>query len=87
MSRLAHPSPYQVLSNPLVRHENISALSSYPWFLGAELYKQYTINRSKILMGFVGSDWEQRIIAYSNSALEEWKEATPAHRELSLLHF
>jgi hypothetical protein len=42
---------------------------------------QYSINKSKVLLGFVGSRWEQHIVAELDSALNKWIDSVPAHRE------
>ncbi|KZT28697.1 hypothetical protein NEOLEDRAFT_1032070, partial [Neolentinus lepideus HHB14362 ss-1] len=39
----------------------------------------YSINKSKLLMGFVGKEWEQRIVAQLDSALNEWIDSVPDH--------
>ncbi|THH04869.1 hypothetical protein EW145_g5209 [Phellinidium pouzarii] len=52
----------------------------------------YSINKSKILLGFVGPQWEQHIVAELDSALNKWIDTVPdhlrwdPHRE-NLLHF
>ena len=42
--------------------------------------KQYSINKSKILLGFVGEQWEQHIVAELDSALNKWVDSVPDHR-------
>ena len=44
---------------------------------------QYSINKSKALLGFVGQQWEQRIVAELDSALNKWIDTVPDHREHS----
>ncbi|EIW84600.1 hypothetical protein CONPUDRAFT_163679 [Coniophora puteana RWD-64-598 SS2] len=39
----------------------------------------YSINRSKILLGFVGHKWEQHIVAELDSALNSWIDSVPEH--------
>ena len=43
---------------------------------------QYSINKSKILLGFVGPQWEQHIVAELDSALNKWIDTVPDHCEL-----
>ena len=43
---------------------------------------QYSINKSKVLLGFVGQKWEQHIVAELDSALNRWIDAVPDHRVL-----
>lgn len=42
---------------------------------------QYAINKSKVLLGFVGSEWEQHIVAELDSALNKWIDSIPEHRK------
>ncbi|KAG6840164.1 hypothetical protein C0991_008486 [Blastosporella zonata] len=39
----------------------------------------YSINKSKIIMGFVGKQWEQHIVAELDSALNKWVDTVPEH--------
>jgi hypothetical protein len=48
---------------------------------------QYSINKLKILLGFVGQQWEQQIVAELDSALNKWVDAVPAHRMYLSLDF
>jgi hypothetical protein len=43
-------------------------------------YRQYSINKSKIFLGFVGPHWEQHIVAELDSTLNEWIDKVPEHR-------
>ena len=40
---------------------------------------QYAINKSKILFGYVGNNWEQHIVAELDSALNRWVDSVPDH--------
>ena len=42
---------------------------------------KYSINKSKVLLGFVGPQWEQHIVAELDSALNKWIDTVPDHRE------
>ena len=42
---------------------------------------QYAINKSKILFGYVGHNWEQHIVAELDSALNKWVDSVPDHRK------
>ena len=42
---------------------------------------QYSTKRSRVLFGYVGKQWEQRLIATLGSALNRWLESVPEHRE------
>ncbi|KAG5732476.1 Transcriptional activator protein acu-15 [Termitomyces sp. T112] len=39
----------------------------------------YSINRSKVMLGFVGKQWEQHIVAELDSALNKWVDSIPDH--------
>jgi hypothetical protein len=49
-------------------------------------FLQYSINKSKVLLGFVGHQWEQHIVAELDSALNRWIDAVPDHCVFCLLH-
>ena len=42
---------------------------------------QYSINKSKVLLGFIGPRWEQHIVSELDSALNKWIDAVPDHCE------
>jgi hypothetical protein len=46
-----------------------------------ELPLQYSIKKSKASLGFVGQDWEQRMVAELDSALNKWMDSLPDHCE------
>ncbi|KAI0080946.1 hypothetical protein K474DRAFT_1588813 [Panus rudis PR-1116 ss-1] len=39
----------------------------------------YCINKSKVLLGFTGPDWEQNIVAELDSTLNKWVDDVPDH--------
>jgi hypothetical protein len=47
--------------------------------LAVALRTIYSINKSKIFLGFVGPHWEQQIVAELDSALNEWVDSVPGH--------
>jgi hypothetical protein len=47
--------------------------------LATALRTIYSINKSKIFLGFVGPHWEQQIVAELDSALNEWIDTVPGH--------
>jgi hypothetical protein len=46
--------------------------------------RQYTINKSKPLLGYTGDKWEQHIVSQLDSALNKWVETVPDHRKALL---
>ncbi|KAI0298023.1 fungal-specific transcription factor domain-containing protein [Multifurca ochricompacta] len=47
--------------------------------LAVALRTIYSINKSKIFLGFVGPHWEQHIVAELDSRLNEWIDTVPGH--------
>ncbi|KAG5643433.1 hypothetical protein DXG03_000941 [Asterophora parasitica] len=47
----------------------------------------YAINKSKILLGFVGQQWEESIVSELDSALNAWVDNLPDHRAFYLDSF
>ncbi|VDB84043.1 unnamed protein product [Peniophora sp. CBMAI 1063] len=47
--------------------------------VGFALRTIYSINKSKALLGFVGAEWEQRIVAELDSTLNKWVDGVPGH--------
>ncbi|KAH7108549.1 fungal-specific transcription factor domain-containing protein [Auriculariales sp. MPI-PUGE-AT-0066] len=47
--------------------------------LGVCIQTIYPNNRSRLLMGFVGSDWERQITSKIDHMLDEWATALPIH--------
>jgi hypothetical protein len=47
--------------------------------LAVALRTIYSINKSKLFLGFVGPHWEQHIVAELDSALNEWIDMVPNH--------
>ena len=41
---------------------------------------QYSTSKSRTILGFVGPQWEERIVAELDSALNNWLNSLPAHR-------
>lgn len=41
----------------------------------------YATNKSKVLLGLVGPDWEQRIVSDLDSAMNKVVDSIPDHRE------
>lgn len=46
---------------------------------------QYSINKSKVVLGLAGRQSEQRIVAELDSALNKWMDSVPDHR-MSLIN-
>lgn len=42
---------------------------------------QYSINKSKTLLGFVGPNWEQHVVRQLDADLQQWRAVVPPHRQ------
>ncbi|KAG6834019.1 hypothetical protein H0H93_012491, partial [Arthromyces matolae] len=77
-----HPDPSQRFKQP---PKKPSYITGFVVFL--KLYQVltiilrtiYAINKSKIVLGFVGKQWEQHIVAELDSALNKWVDSIPEH--------
>ncbi|KAH7107317.1 fungal-specific transcription factor domain-containing protein [Auriculariales sp. MPI-PUGE-AT-0066] len=75
-------------NHPLLVSPDPQPSSLYAFFIwrirlhlihGVALRTLYSSNRSRALMGFVGVDWEQRVIAKLDGFLRDWKVTLPNH--------
>ncbi|KAJ2936610.1 hypothetical protein H1R20_g483, partial [Candolleomyces eurysporus] len=77
-----HPDPEQRWRQPPGKPSLITAFNLYlklNQVLAFSLRTIYSINKSKILLGFVGPQWEQHIVAELDSALNKWVDSVPDH--------
>ncbi|KAL0564764.1 Gypsy retrotransposon integrase-like protein 1 [Marasmius crinis-equi] len=77
-----HPDPEQAWRQPAGKPSTISyfvSLLKLTKLLALALRTIYSINKSKILLGFVGPQWEQRIVTELDSALNQWVDSVPEH--------
>ncbi|KAK7005716.1 Zn(2)-C6 fungal-type domain-containing protein [Favolaschia claudopus] len=77
-----HPDPNQAFKQPpgkpslltyFVCHIRLCEI------LGSTLRRLYASNKSRVLMGLVGTDWEQRAVAELDSAMNEFLGNLPDH--------
>ncbi|KAJ7497502.1 fungal-specific transcription factor domain-containing protein [Mycena latifolia] len=77
-----HPDPEQAFKQPpgkpslltyFVCHIRLCEI------LGSTLRRLYASNKSRILMGLVGNDWEQRAVSELDSAMNEFLGSLPEH--------
>ncbi|KAF8268480.1 fungal-specific transcription factor domain-containing protein [Lactarius quietus] len=74
--------PEQAFKQPPGKHSLISYFVCFiklNQILAVALRTIYSINKSKIFLGFVGPHWEQHIVAELDSALNEWIDTVPNH--------
>ncbi|KAF7424023.1 hypothetical protein PC9H_009323 [Pleurotus ostreatus] len=77
-----HPDPDQAFKQPPNKPSLVTFFNCYlrlNQVLGIALRTIYSINKSKILLGFVGAQWEQHIVAELDSALNKWVDSVPDH--------
>ncbi|KAI0351792.1 hypothetical protein OH77DRAFT_1498379 [Trametes cingulata] len=78
----AHPDPEQAFKQPAGKPSTITFFNCYirlHQILAFALRTIYSINKSKALLGFVGQQWEQHIVAELDSALNKWIDSVPDH--------
>ncbi|KAF5344576.1 hypothetical protein D9757_015251 [Collybiopsis confluens] len=77
-----HRDPSQAFRQPPGRPSIISSFNAYiklNLLLSIALRTIYAINKSKILLGFGGDQWEYHIVAELDSALNQWVDSVPDH--------
>ncbi|THH16874.1 hypothetical protein EW146_g3841 [Bondarzewia mesenterica] len=77
-----HPVPEQAFKQPPGKPSIMSYFICFlklNQILAFALRTIYSINKSKILLGFVGQQWEQHIVAELDSALNKWVDSVPDH--------
>ncbi|EEB97207.1 hypothetical protein MPER_03521, partial [Moniliophthora perniciosa FA553] len=77
-----HPDPEMAFKQPSGRPSYVAAFISYlklMRLLAIALRTIYCINKSKMVLGFAGPQWEQRIVAELDSALNQWVDSIPEH--------
>ncbi|KAG5649547.1 hypothetical protein H0H81_003131, partial [Sphagnurus paluster] len=79
-----HPDPEQCWRQPAL--DKTPSLVTYfvvyiclNQILAFLLHTVYAINKSKILLGFVGQQWEENIVSELDSALNAWVDLLPDH--------
>ncbi|KAK1235053.1 Gypsy retrotransposon integrase-like protein 1 [Marasmius sp. AFHP31] len=77
-----HPDPDQAWRQPPGKPSTVSffvSLLKLVKLLALALRTIYSINKSRVLLGFVGPQWEQRIVTELDSALNKWVDTVPEH--------
>ncbi|TFK49793.1 hypothetical protein OE88DRAFT_1755750 [Heliocybe sulcata] len=76
------PDPDKAFKQPPDKPSRVAYFNSYlklNQILACALRTIYSINKSKVLLGFVGQQWEQHIVAELDSALNKWIDSVPEH--------
>ncbi|OCH86476.1 hypothetical protein OBBRIDRAFT_737959 [Obba rivulosa] len=77
-----HSDPKQAFKQPPGKPSIITYFNCFlrlKQILAFALRTIYSINKSKALLGFVGQQWEQHIVAELDSALNKWIDSVPDH--------
>ncbi|KAF8206895.1 fungal-specific transcription factor domain-containing protein [Mycena galopus ATCC 62051] len=77
-----HPDPEQAFKQPPGKPSLISYFICHirlSEILGLTLRGMYASNKSRLLQGLVGDEWEQRVIAELDSAMDEFLASVPDH--------
>ncbi|KAI0319726.1 fungal-specific transcription factor domain-containing protein [Amylostereum chailletii] len=77
-----HPDPAQAFKQPAGKPSKASffiASIKLHQIQGTILRTIYSINKSKVILGFIGPDWEQHTVAELDSALNQWVDSVPDH--------
>ncbi|KAF5359371.1 hypothetical protein D9756_003609 [Leucocoprinus leucothites] len=77
-----HPDPEKRWKQPPGKPSLVAAFLCFlklNQVLAFSLRTIYSINKSKILLGFVGDQWEQHIVAELDSALNHFVDTVPDH--------
>uniref|UniRef100_A0A0W0EU63 Transcription factor domain-containing protein n=1 Tax=Moniliophthora roreri TaxID=221103 RepID=A0A0W0EU63_MONRR len=77
-----HPNPALAFRQPPGRPSFVSAFNSYLKLLeilAAVLRTLYCVDKPNVLLGFMGSRWEQRVVAELDGALNRWVGDIPEH--------
>ncbi|KAJ7091185.1 fungal-specific transcription factor domain-containing protein [Mycena epipterygia] len=77
-----HPDPEQAFKQPPGKPSLLSYFICHIRLceiLGSTLRRLYASNKSRLLMGLVGNDWEQRAVAELDSAMNEFLGSLPDH--------
>ncbi|KAF9463753.1 fungal-specific transcription factor domain-containing protein [Collybia nuda] len=77
-----HRDPQQCFKQQSKRPSVITYFCLYirlSQILATVLRSVYAINKQKILLGFVGPQWEEKLVADLDSALNSWADSVPDH--------
>nr|VWO98979.1 Candidapepsin-2 (EC (ACP 2) (Aspartate protease 2) (Secreted aspartic protease 2) [Ganoderma boninense] len=77
-----HPDPAQAFQQPPGKPSIVTFANTFIRLLKIQAFASrtiFTINKSKLLMGYVGPEWKQRIVADLDSSLNKWLDAVPPH--------
>ncbi|KIM40778.1 hypothetical protein M413DRAFT_167868 [Hebeloma cylindrosporum] len=77
-----HPDPEKCFKQPPNKPSSVTSFILYIKLHQVHAFALrtiYSINQSKILLGFVGQHWEQHVVTELDSALNKWVDSVPDH--------
>ncbi|KAI1791326.1 fungal-specific transcription factor domain-containing protein [Ganoderma leucocontextum] len=78
----SHLDPSQAFRQPPSQPSKVAFCNTFIRLLKIEAFALrtvYTINKSKLFLGYVGPEWKQRIVAEIDSSMNKWIDTIPFH--------
>nr|VWO98984.1 Aspartyl proteinase [Ganoderma boninense] len=79
----SHPDPSQAFCQPPGKPSTVAFCNAFIRLSKIQAFAlrtiQFTINKSKLILGYVGPEWKQRIVAEIDSLMNKWLDTIPAH--------
>jgi hypothetical protein len=77
-----HPDPEKAFKQPPNKPSKVSffiSILKLNHILAFVLRTVYATNKAKVMLGFIGNQWNQNIVAELDSALNKWTDEVPDH--------
>ncbi|KAI1791324.1 fungal-specific transcription factor domain-containing protein [Ganoderma leucocontextum] len=78
----SHPDPFQAFRQPPGQPSKVAFCNAFIRLSKIQAFALrtiYTINKSKLILGYVGPEWKQRIVAELDSSMNKWLDTIPSH--------
>ncbi|TBU24956.1 fungal-specific transcription factor domain-containing protein [Dichomitus squalens] len=78
----SHPDPSQAFKQPPGKPSKVAFCNAFIRLLKIQASASrtiFTLNKSKLLLGYVGPEWKQRIVAELDSSMNKWLYTVPPH--------
>ncbi|PIL33900.1 transcription factor [Ganoderma sinense ZZ0214-1] len=78
----SHPDPSQAFRQPQGKPSTVAFCNAFIRLSKIQAFALrtiFTINKSKLILGYVGPEWKQRIVAEIDSSMNKWLDTIPAH--------
>ncbi|VDB92530.1 unnamed protein product [Peniophora sp. CBMAI 1063] len=73
----SHEPEFRQRPRQISRVTHFICLLKLNQIMGYTLRTIYSINKSRVFLGFTGPDWEQHIVSELDSALNKWQDSVP----------